>query len=241
MTERTTLFYRTGDRTGSVDGSWTSPAVGGKPSRHRILSIGYPIMAASVSEALQTNRYTIDVPDAGGVEQLELFKSLPNTDTLVSIFNAAIREAYSGFADALPQYVRSSKGWFWTNPTASDVTLTFPNTNSQQLILGKVLEMGTHDLVIPAGEREGPFFPDSRLGAVAQTLQLHPGQSHEFELPLFGAYRDGALFRPENEIVQLNTSVITGEILVSYPSISSRHTIQASNDTQIVIISLPAH
>jgi hypothetical protein len=242
MTEQTAISFARGGRTGTVEGSWTAPNTSTHTgiSLHSVKSIGYPIMAASVSDELETTTYTIEVPDVSiPPKTLVLLKSLPTTDELVSLLNAAILKAYSP-ATSLPQYVKHADGWYWENPTAQNVLLTFGNTHQQQLVLGRTLTSTSYTLTIPATGSAGVYFPDPRLGAVSQSLALHPGQSYRIELPLTGSYRTGILFRPVNEDVQLSQPVTTAEVYVSYPSIGSQGTTVASMRSQIRIVSVRA-
>jgi len=240
MTEQTFLTFGKDRRIAEAGGSWSVPSSGGLAiSKHSVKSIGYPILAASVSEELQTLIILIDVVDAGGAQTLTLRKSLPTTNMLISMINDAIAEAYSLYGLLLPQIIKRSDGWYLTNPTPDLVTLTLSNSNQQQLILGDSQPLSL-DVVVQAGQEHGPFFPDSRLGAVSQSLVLHPGQSYTVELPLTGDYREGVLFRPMSENVELSAPVTTAEISVSFPSINSRLTMTATMPSQIAISSVPA-
>jgi hypothetical protein len=237
MTEQTIVRLGNNLKIPPVGGTWATPGTA-SATRHSVNSIGYTILAASVSEELQTNSYTIDVPDAGGVQILTLQKSLPSKSDLASLINNAIQEAYPAFVGSLPQYVERAAGWFWVNPTSTDVDVTFSNNNQQILMLGEILTNGQHVLTIGSNSVEGPFQPDSRLGAVSQSLTFHPGQSYRIELPLIGGYGDGVLYRPTNEIVSLSAPATTAEISVSYPSIQSQIAVSYDLPSEIRINSV---
>lgn len=235
--EQTFIIYEAGSSIGVPSGSWTIPAHGNQSTARYVRSIGYPILAASVCADLETNVFQIDVPDATGLETVTLRKALPDTPSLLSLVNSGIKEAFASFTGSLPQLVQRASGWVWTNPTSTAVDITFPSSNMQQLLLGSQFTPSIYTLNIPAGSESQAFFPDSRLGAVSQSLSFSPGQSYRIELPLSGEYREGILYRPQNERVFLNSSINSARVTVSYPSIGSNLDVSVSVRSEIVIIS----
>ena len=217
---------------GVVEGEWATPVSGG--TRHSISSIGYPIMAASVSDILDTRSF--DLLLGAVAETVLLETALPTLETLVASVNQAVSEAYPAEADP-PQMVRQSDGWHWINPTASAFTVTYRNINQQQLYLGNVFSPSSWDIVVAAGGSNGPHFPDPRLGAVSQSLVLHPGQDERIELPLQGKYRDGVLFRPDREVIGLSFPALTAALSVFFPSIGDTVPVTVDRPSIVDIVS----
>jgi len=218
-----------------VSGGWASAAVAG--TRQRIVSITYPIMAASVSADLDTNVFTIDIPAAGGAQIITLEKMLPNLQELVSVVNNGVNEAYSLYSGPLPAFIKRADGWYWDNPTPATVTVTYGNESQQQLYLGEATTSGQRNITIPTESRIGPFRPDPRLGAVTQDLTIIPGQSRKLKLPLAGGYRDGVMLRPIDEYVNIGNPGSTARLEVNYSSIGSRIEVTTLIPSEIEIAS----
>jgi len=213
-----------------MTGAWTTAAA--VVSKQTIISIQYPIMAASVSDDLSTRTFDILVPDADAIShEITLEKMLPSLTGLVAAVNSAISESYPLYGGALPVFVIRAQGWYWENPTTTDITITYRNTNQQQLYLGSILTGGSYPVLIPSGGVDGPYRPDPRLGAVSQDLSLLPGNGRKIKLPLSGTYRNSILFRPSGEILSLSSPSLTAQLSVLYPSI---------NLTQDITVSVPS-
>ena len=235
MSEEVYVRFTPGSSDGIVSGPWSSTAAVNR-GRWRVISVGYTVLAASVGPELRTNSIAVHVLDAGPGVVIDLTKALPTTSQLVSTVNEAISEKYAGYSGELPQYVKRSDGYYWFNPTPQDFTVTFQNSNQQQLWLGTVLSPTEHTITVDAGTRVGPYSPDSKLGAVAQTLTLNPSGGYRLDLPLVDSYRKGAMIYFTNETAQLTSALATGVLTVTYPSIDARVKIYGDVSTSINIV-----
>lgn len=223
MTSEILIKFGKDQTIGNVSGVWTSSYQSkNRFEKWNVRSVGYSIAAASVSKELGTDELTVFVKAAGPQKALKFAKSLPTRSELVSTVNQAISGAYYSFQGGLPRLVGKPTGWVWENPTSDDFVITFSNENQQQLWLGEHTDAALHTITVPANSQSGYFIPDPRLGAVSQSLVLHPGANYRLELPLSGGYGSGILFMPNNAIIELAEPVNTAEIRVFFPSISAQ-------------------
>ena len=198
----------------------------------KVISISYPILSASVSASLKTNQFSLDI--GTGVELINIRRSLPDTDELVSLFNQGIAEAFPGTPD-LPQMVGRASGYYISNPGSTDATFVFPSSNIQMLYFGEVFVEGSEVIVVDAGSSFGPFEPSSRLGANHIEFRIEQGLPGGIKLPISGEYAEGALFYPPaNFMVKLSTASTIATLSTLYPAINTKN--QEFADVQSTVV-----
>jgi hypothetical protein len=233
MTDVRFVFDRDSNRGKSGDNTHQL----GRPTNvgieEKILSISYPILSSSVSAALKTDVFTLDI--GTGTEIITIRRSLPDTDELVSLFNQGIVEAFVGTSD-LPQMVGRASGYFIENPGATTATFVFPSSNIQVLYFGEVFTEGSEVIAISAGSSFGPFEPSSRLGANHIEFRIEQGLPGGIKLPISGEYREGALFYPPaNFIVKLSSTSTIASLTTLYPAIDVKQQERADLKSEVVM------
>jgi len=183
----------------------------------KLLTIGYPVLAASISPELHTNIWSVEVvAEGGGPQEVTIARTLPtSSDELISLANFSIDLAFPLATGPLPLWEKRNDGYYLFNPTTGDVTFTF-NSPSRILWVG-----GIATPTIPAGGSLGPFRPIPTLGAVSQNLEFQDGGV--ITLPISAAYGEPLLVHLPSDTPWPTSTGITATLSVRYPAINTKN------------------
>lgn len=181
-----------------------------------LLTIGYPVFAASISSDIHTDVWSVEVVAEGvGFHDITFARGLPtSTGAVASLANVGIAALYPLSINPLPVWEKRSSGYFIYNPTSNDVTFDF-NSSSRTLWVG-----GIATPTIPAGGSLGPFQPIPTLGAVSQNIEFQDGGI--ITLPLSAAYGESLLVHLPTNTPWPSKTGVTATMSVRYPAINSK-------------------
>lgn len=193
-----------------------------------LLTIGYPVLAASISPIISTNTWTIDVAAEGGGPQTITFDStLPASGAqVVSLANSGIAAAYPLTLNPLPIWEKRSSGYYIHNPTAGSVTFAF-GSNASALWTG-----GLPVTTILAGGSHGPFQINPTLGAVSQNLEFREGGV--VTLPISAAYGETLLVHLPSNTPWPSRSGSAVSLSVRYPAIDTKILVKPSRPFEVM-------
>jgi len=215
-----TITFEAGQSVGTIDTTSSLEST--------LLTIGYPVLAASISPELRTDSWGILVAaEGGGTKTISFARSLPaSAGEIAALANAGIDAAYPLSLNPLPGWIKRTDGYYLTNLTTGDVTFTF-GANSRVLWVG-----GMATPTIPAGGSLGPFHISPTLGAVSQNIAFQDGEV--LTLPISAAYGESLLVHLPTDTHWPNTHGTTATLSVRYPAVNTKTIVTPPRPFEIV-------